>query len=79
MSDRMAERVSRDQILMIGANGDRQKNIRFLYLADHVQDWQSHPRLIHALLYMCDGHAHSLKDIHITATVLIALLSSLSL
>ena len=34
-----------------GANGDRQGNIHFLCSADHEQDWQPHPRLIHTLLF----------------------------
>ena len=58
------------------ANEDRQRNIMFLCLADHVKGWQPYPRLIHTLLYICDGLAYALRDIRTTATVLVALLSS---
>ena len=51
--DGTAEPVSRDQILR-GVRG--QGNIHFPCSADHVQDWQPYPRLIHALLYVTTIH-----------------------
>ena len=44
MREGTAEHVSQNQILMCEQG---QGNIYFPCLADHVQDWQPFPRLIH--------------------------------
>ena len=41
----------RRETKLSGASGDRQGNVYFLCTADHEQDWQPHPRLIHTLLF----------------------------
>ena len=82
--DGTAEPVSQDQILR-HARG--QGNVHFPCSADHEQDWQPYPVdpyyaicdyhiYIYIYIYVCDGHAYSSRDIRITATVPVALLSS---
>ena len=53
--DGTAEPVSRDQILR-HARG--QGNVYFPCSADHEQDWQPYPRLIHTLLYVMTIHTY---------------------
>ena len=53
--DGTAEPVSRDQILRRERG---QRNIRFPCSADHEQDWQPYPRLIHAAIAICDDHTY---------------------
>ena len=58
-----------------GANGtDREIFVLFVQLTTGRVGKLT--RLIHTLLYICDGHTYSLGSIRITATLLAALLSS---
>ena len=53
--DGTAELVSRDQILR---HAREQGNVYFPCSADHEQDWQPYPRLIHTLLYVMTIHTY---------------------